>query len=80
MSIVKGYVQTDLGQIHYRKKEGEGLPIVCFHQTVYSSAMFEAFMVEFAGSTPLLLWIRPASGVPTIHLMNQRWINTRISG
>ena len=49
MSIVKGYVQTDLGQIHYRKKEGEGLPIVCFHQTASSSAMFEAFMVEFAG-------------------------------
>ena len=62
MSIVKGYVQTDLGQIHYRKKEGEGLPIVCFHQTASSSAMFEAFMAEFAGSNPIIALDTPGFG------------------
>ena len=62
MSIVKGYVQTDLGQIHYRKKEGEGLPIVCFHQTASSSAMFEAFMAEFTGSNPIIALDTPGFG------------------
>lgn len=59
--ILKGYVDTSLGQVHYRTS-GPGLwkvPLVLFHQTASSSVMYEALMRElgaevwtFAPDTP----------------------------
>ena len=60
-SIVKGYVDTPHGQVHYRSSPGppEGTPLVLFHQTASSSAMYEALIGElgdafwfFAPDTP----------------------------
>ncbi len=62
MSIIKGYVHTELGQIHFRRKEGEGQPIVCFHQTASSSAMFEDFMAAFKGPNPIIALDTPGFG------------------
>jgi haloalkane dehalogenase len=67
MSVcVRGYVDTDFGQVHYRKTDtarvvpGAGaLPLVLLHQTASSSSMFEPLMeriadrfVVFAPDTP----------------------------
>ncbi len=47
-AVIKGYVDTGFGQVHYRKTTGErgGLPIVLLHQTASSSVMFETLMGE----------------------------------
>ena len=49
--IVKGYVDTSAGQVHYRMtpRGKGGLPLVLLHQTRSSSAMFEPLMAELAG-------------------------------
>jgi len=46
--IIKGYVDTSGGQIHYRMTtpRSDGLPLVLFHQIASSSAMYEALMAE----------------------------------
>ena len=48
--IVKGYVETPAGQVHYRAtlKERDAPPLVLFHQTASSSAMYEPLMRELA--------------------------------
>lgn len=58
----KGYVDTSLGQVHYRHKDGQGTPIVCFHQTASSSAMFEAFADAFGGPEPIYALDTPGFG------------------
>lgn len=58
----KAYVQTADGQIHYRERAGDGTPIVCFHQTASSSAMFEAFMDAYAGPQPIYALDTPGFG------------------
>lgn len=59
--IIKGYVDTAFGQVHYRTtgEDVVGLPIVMLHQTASSSEMFESLMLElgnefmiFAPDTP----------------------------
>ncbi len=62
MIIKKNYVDTDLGQIHYRERSGDGSPIVCFHQTASSSAMFDQFMLEYKGNNPILALDSPGFG------------------
>lgn len=45
MSILKGYVDTPNGQIHFRQlKQVDGIPLVLFHQTASSSLMYESLM------------------------------------
>lgn len=58
----KGYVETSQGQIHYRVKDGSGTPIICFHQTASSSAMFEKFAAEYGGSEPIYALDSPGFG------------------
>ncbi|NKB42754.1 MAG: alpha/beta fold hydrolase [Alphaproteobacteria bacterium] len=58
----KGYVDTSQGQIHYRVKDGAGTPIICFHQTASSSAMFEKFAAEYDGSEPIYALDSPGFG------------------
>ena len=60
--IRKAYVETPDGQIHYRVKEGSGTPIVCFHQTASSSAMFERFMAAYPGPEPVYALDTPGFG------------------
>ena len=59
--MVKGYVDTPYGQVHYRSSPGPpaGTPLVLFHQTASSSVMYESLCDElgddvwsFAPDTP----------------------------
>jgi pimeloyl-ACP methyl ester carboxylesterase len=58
----KAYVDTEAGQIHFRFREGKGTPIICLHQTASSSAMFEAFMENYAGNEPIYALDTPGFG------------------
>lgn len=58
----KSYVEVLAGQIHYRKRSGTGVPIVCFHQTASSSVMFEAFMDAYNGPQPIYALDTPGFG------------------
>ncbi len=60
-NIIKGYVDTPYGQVHYRSSPGPptGTPLVLFHQTASSSVMYESLCAElgddvwfFAPDTP----------------------------
>lgn len=62
MSMRKNYVDIAQGQIHYRIKEGSGTPIVCFHQTASSSAMFEKFAAAYSGPEPIIAVDTPGFG------------------
>lgn len=37
----RGYVDTDTGQVHFRRVDGTGMPVVLLHFTPWSSAQFE---------------------------------------
>ena len=53
MTVTRGYVDTQIGQIHYRMEvSGSGAPLVLFHQSASSSAMYEGLMAELAGERP----------------------------
>lgn len=58
----KGYVEISLGQIHYRSRAGSGTPIICFHQTASSSAMFEKFAAAYSGPEPIYALDTPGFG------------------
>lgn len=58
----KGYVEIAQGQVHYRMKDGVGIPIICFHQTASSSAMFEKFAAAYNGSEPIYALDSPGFG------------------
>ena len=59
--MIKGYVNTSAGQVHYRATSTprESIPLVMLHQSASSSEMYEAMMLElqdtfwsFAPDTP----------------------------
>ncbi len=53
MTVQRGYVDTEIGQIHYRSETaGSKTPLVLFHQSASSSAMYEGLMAELAGARP----------------------------
>ncbi|MDE0801158.1 MAG: alpha/beta hydrolase [Rhodospirillaceae bacterium] len=58
----KGYVEIAQGQVHYRMKDGAGTPIICFHQTASSSAMFEKFSAVYEGPEPIYALDSPGFG------------------
>lgn len=43
----KGYVETPIGQVHYRE-DGEGAPVLLLHQTAWSSNQFRNALPAFA--------------------------------
>ena len=59
---VKGYLDLSRGQLHYRMRDGQGAPIVCFHQTASSSAMFDAFIQAYPGPEPIYALDTPGFG------------------
>ena len=60
--IKKSYIDTPDGQVHYRYRTGEGTPIVCFHQTASSSAMFDEVMLRWRAGHPLYALDTPGFG------------------
>lgn len=62
MTIRKAYVDFSDGQIHYRHRNGEGVPWVFLHQTASSSAMYTEVMRELAPTGPLYALDTPGFG------------------
>lgn len=60
--IRKGYVDTNNGQIHYLHKHGDGIPVICLHQTASSSAMFVKIMECYHGNNVLFALDTPGFG------------------
>jgi pimeloyl-ACP methyl ester carboxylesterase len=60
--IRRGYVDVGDGQIHYRVRAGRGTPVVCFHQTASSGAMYEAVMRAWPGAHPVYALDTPGFG------------------
>lgn len=60
--ISKGYIPFSDGQIHYRYRQGEGVPTVFLHQTASSSAMYEAVMRAMPEIGPLYALDTPGFG------------------
>ena len=58
----KEEIDSSLGQVHYRGKQGVGTPIICFHQTASSSAMFEKFAAAYKGSETIIAMDTPGFG------------------
>lgn len=58
----KAYIDTDKGQIHFRFRDGKGIPIVCLHQTASSSSMFEKFSSSYKGDEPIYALDTPGFG------------------
>lgn len=58
----RGYVDTSLGQIHYRTL-GEGHPVVLLHQTPSSSVMWERFINKFPDGFRLVAFDSPGFGM-----------------
>lgn len=62
MAIRKRYVDCSGGQIHVAEKEGDGLPIVCFHQTASSGTSFHRLMSHAGLSNPIYALDTPGFG------------------
>ena len=63
MRFRKGYVDTTEGQVHYRAAgEDAGPPVVFFHQTASSGAMFEAIMERLADRRRMIAFDTPGFG------------------
>ncbi len=63
MTIRKAYIDLTEGQLHYRFADGPGeLPIVFFHQTASSSAMYEKIMSNLLGKFRMIAPDTPAFG------------------
>ncbi|RME64356.1 MAG: alpha/beta hydrolase [Alphaproteobacteria bacterium] len=60
--IKKAYADTSAGQVHYRKSDGKGAPLVCLHQTASSSQMFVALMRALTGTRPIYAFDTPGFG------------------
>ena len=64
LSVKRGYVDTQIGQIHYRTEaSGSGTPLVLFHQSASSSAMYEGLMAELTGERPQYALDTPGYGL-----------------
>src|SRR6478609_5835191 len=62
MPIRLGYVDTPIGQIHYRRTGERGPVVVLLHQTAASSRMYEKFMAALDGEFQLVALDTPGFG------------------
>ena len=60
--IKKGYVEIPEGQVHLRRVEGIGPPIVLLHRTPASSVSFEAMLARFDGRRAAIAFDTPGFG------------------
>lgn len=60
--IRRGYADSRDGQIHYRRVERPGRPVVFLHQTASSGAMFEMVMERLADERPSIAFDTPGFG------------------
>lgn len=62
MTITKGYASTSAGQIHYRKVDGPGTPLILLHRTPVSSASFGPMLAFLAGKRAAVAFDTPGFG------------------
>jgi pimeloyl-ACP methyl ester carboxylesterase len=62
MAIRKSYVDCSAGQIHVAARSGEGLPIICFHQTASSGTSFYRLMAHEGLANPIYALDTPGFG------------------
>lgn len=62
MKIIKGYIDAEGGQIHYRHIPGSGTPLILLHQTASSGQMYIKAMERMAGDRPLYALDTPGFG------------------
>jgi NADPH:quinone reductase-like Zn-dependent oxidoreductase/pimeloyl-ACP methyl ester carboxylesterase len=60
--IHKGYADTPSGQVHFRRVNGPGAPIILFHRTPVDSASFEAVLNILAGERAAVALDTPGFG------------------
>ena len=60
--IHKGYIDISAGQIHYARRDGEGVAIVCFHQTASSGASYHRIMRAAGLANPIYALDTPGFG------------------
>lgn len=58
--IHRSFVDTDLGQVHVRRRDGEGLPLLALHPSPASSAVYLALMERL--TRPVVAPDRPGFG------------------
>lgn len=58
----KGYTDCSSGQIHYRRIDGDGLPVVFLHQTASSGRMWEKIMDRLKGHSVVYALDTPGFG------------------
>lgn len=61
-AIVRGFVQTPGGQLHFRERPGTGTPVLLLHQTPSSSVMWERLMAAYPPGRRLLAVDTPGFG------------------
>ena len=62
IAIRRGYADSRDGQVHYRRVEGAGRPVVFLHQTASSGAMFEMVMQRLGDDHPSIAFDTPGFG------------------
>ena len=60
--FTKGYATITGGQVHYRLRPGDGVPVVLLHQTASSGAMWERVMAALPADRPLYALDTPGFG------------------
>ncbi len=60
--IRRGYADTPSGEVHYRRVEGPGLPLILLHRTPTSSASFAAMLELMAGQRTAIALDTPGFG------------------
>jgi pimeloyl-ACP methyl ester carboxylesterase len=60
--MLKGYSNIAAGQVHYRRQEGPGIPVICLHQTASSGAMWVKVMQQMQGERAFIAFDTPGFG------------------
>jgi NADPH:quinone reductase-like Zn-dependent oxidoreductase/pimeloyl-ACP methyl ester carboxylesterase len=59
---IKGYANIDAGQVHFRKVEGPGTPVILLHRTPVSSASFDRMLDFLVGKRAAFALDTPGFG------------------
>lgn len=60
--IIKGYADTAAGQVHFRRVDGPGIPIILLHRTPISSSSFTRMLGFLAGRNRAIAMDTPGFG------------------
>jgi pimeloyl-ACP methyl ester carboxylesterase len=61
-AIRKGYADTNAGQVHFRRVDGKGPPVILLHRIPVTSASFEKMLIGMAGRRLAVAFDTPGFG------------------